>query len=140
MIMSHRGARPGTQPPRGPGVRLTWMSCELILSSGFSFKRFQMAQNFHVNEAPRARGPSGTYKSSNGQGRPTATEAPGLLPAVAEQKSRGGWGSPGALKNHAHVGRERRLQLGGAARTQSCACPPGPARWSAKTLAWTHRF
>ena len=66
-----------------PGSGLPGWLCELIASSGFSFKRFKMAQNFHVNESSKEPGVRAAHTSpATGRAGPQPPKHPGLADHV----------------------------------------------------------
>lgn len=119
---------PGPNRHKDPGSGLPGWLCELIASSGFSFKRFKMAQNFHVNKRSKEPGVRAAHASpATGRAGPQPPSTLVSLTTSWAQKSRGGWGSPGLLEDNLCGQRKGRLRLASAARTQSGMCLPAPS-------------
>lgn len=129
LVIMNTETDPGPNRHKDPGSGLPGWLCELIASSGFSFKRFKMAQNFHVNKSskePRVR--AAHTSPATGRAGPQPPKHPGLADHVVGPEMRGGWGSPGALRRQP-VRAEK-----GAASVRKCSqdsvrcVPPRPFR------------
>lgn len=84
LVIMNTERDPGPNRHEDPGSSLPGWLCELIASSGFSFKRFKMAQNFHVNESskePRVR--AAHTSPATGRAGPQPPKHPGLTDHVA---------------------------------------------------------
>lgn len=129
LVIMNTETDPGPNRHKDPGSGLPGWLCELIASSGFSFKRFKMAQNFHVDKRSKEPGVRAAHASpATGRAGPQPPSTLVSLTTSWAQKSRGGWGSPGALRRQP-VRAEK-----GAASVSKCSqdsvryVPPRPFR------------
>ena len=84
LVIMNTETDPGPNRHEDPGSGLPGWLCELIASSGFSFKRFKMAQNFHVKKSSKEPGVRAAHTSpATGRAGPQPPKHPGLADHVA---------------------------------------------------------